>query len=222
MANNLKIGSEIGNQTGLLGQGTLCCFLKKNGTNGVFLFSCWHVLKDNANWNAPVAQPAIVDTNGKTIGSLLQGELTNTIDVGIAQYALPAIGPNPKMAITGQPRAVTAFDALVSTPVKLFGKVCGFKQAVIFQHTIDPPLKYPGNTVRVMQDTFSIAVKDTVTGSFSSPTSDGDSGALVLDMNGIPLGMVIGGDSRLSYAVKFTNIFVPGTAYADYSFITNS
>lgn len=222
MATTLMIGSEIGNQAGNLGQGTLCCFLQKDGSNGMFLLSCWHVLKDNSNWTAPVVQPAIVDANGKTVGSLLQGELTNTIDVGIAQYALPTSKPNPKMAITGQPRAVTAFDALVSTPVKLFGKVCGFKQAVIFHHTIDPPLKYPGNTVRVMQDTFSIAVKDTVTGSFTAPTSDGDSGALVLDMNGIPLGMVIGGDSRLSYAVKFTNIFVPGTTYANYRFITNS
>jgi hypothetical protein len=222
MANNLKIGSEIGNQTGLLGQGTLCCFLKKNSGGGIFLLSCWHVLKDNFNWDAPVANPAIVDTGGHIIGTLLLGQLTNSIDVGIAQYTLPAIKPSPQMAITGQQRAVTAFDALVSTPVKLFGKVCGLKQAVIFHHTIDAPLKYPGNTVRVMQDTFSIAVKDTATGSFSAPTSDGDSGALVLDMNGLPLGMVIGGDGRLSYAVKFTNIFMAGTPYEHFVFITNS
>jgi hypothetical protein len=222
MANNLKIGSEIGNQSGLLGQGTLCCFLKKTGGNGSFLLSCWHVLKDNFNWDGPVANPAIVDTGGNIIGKLLQGELTNSIDVGIAQYTLAVIKPNPQMAITDQQRAVTAFDALVSTPVKLFGKVCGFKQATIFHHTIDAPLKYPDNSVRVMQDTFSLAVKDTATGSFAAPTSDGDSGALVLDMNGLPLGMIIGGDGRLSYAVKFTNIFKAGTPYSDYVFITNS
>jgi hypothetical protein len=222
MAIKIMIGSEIGNQSGALGQGTLCCFLKKNGDAGIYLLSCWHVLKDNVDWEAPPVVKTIVDGNGNPIGSLALGELTNVVDVGIAQLGLPATSPNPQITVTGQPRAVTAFDALVATPVKLFGKVCKLKQATIFHHTIDAPLKYPDGSVRVMADTFSVAVKDTATGKFVAPTSDGDSGALVTDMNGIPLGMIIGGDGTLSYAVKFTNIFTAGTPYADYTFITNA
>jgi hypothetical protein len=222
MAGIMMIGSETGNQTGALGQGTLCCFLKKNGSNSIFLLSCWHVLKDNANWAIPVVQKAIVDSGGSIIGSLVQGELNNLLDVGIAQYTLAAIKANPKIAVTGQQREVTAFDALVSTPVRLFGKVCGLRQATIFHNTIDTPLTYPDKKVHLMKDVFSIALKDTISGKFIAPTSDGDSGALVTDLNGIPLGMVIGGDGRLSYALKFTNIFNPDAAYKDYTFITNS
>lgn len=220
MATTLMIGSEIGNQTGNLGQGTLCCFLKKAGDEANYLLSCWHVLKDNSNWDAPVVQPAIVDSNGKTIGSLLQGELTNTIDVGIAKVTLPTINKNPQLSINGPFREVNIFDSATHTEVKLFGKVCKFKRAVIFMHTVDAPLKYPDGTVRIMKDVFSIGIKDSSSGPYKSPTSDGDSGALVTDTQGIPLGMIIGGDNNLAYAVKFSNIFVPGSAYEGYSFVT--
>ena len=47
----------------------------------------------------------------------------------------------------------------------------------------------------------------------------GDSGAVVTDMNGTPLGMIIGGNGVFSYAVKFTNMFNANKLYSEYSFL---
>lgn len=216
------MGSEISNKSGALGQGTLGCFLKKDGDNNTYLLSCWHVLKDNTDWNAAPLQKTVVDSSGNQIGSVVDGCLTDTIDVGIATYTTLPIDKNPQITITAQQRPVKTFDALMSTPVKLFGKVSKFQQAQIFHHKINVQLEYPDNMMHSFTDIFSISVKDTATGKFIAPTSDGDSGAVVTDMNGVPLGMIIGGNNIFSYAVKFTNIFNPDAPYKDYSFIINA
>lgn len=215
------IGSAIGNQTQVLGQGTLGCFLQKKGDNNKYLISCWHVVKDNTQWNVAPLQKNIIQNNN-VIGAVVDGCLTSTIDVGIATYTQPAIDANPQVSITGQQREVLAFDSAVSTPVKLYGQVCGFKDAIIIHHKINAQLKYPDQLFHKMCDLFSIAVVDSATEQLSAPTSGGDSGAVVTDMDGIPLGMIIGGNGTLSYAVKFTNIMGTSQPYAEYSFITNA
>ena len=67
--------------------------------------------------------------------------------------------------------------------------------------------------MHLMQDVFSIT-KD-----MQTPTKGGDSGAVVTDMNGVPLGMIIGGNGTFSYAVKFTNMFSENKLYNEYSFL---
>jgi hypothetical protein len=216
------IGSEIGNKTGVLGQGTLGCFLEKKGDTKKYFLSCWHVLKDNSQWNIAPLEKTILGSANQQIGTIVEGCLTDKTDVGIATYNLPIIDHNVQLTITGQQRALMTYDALVSTPVQLYGKVCGFKKAQVFHHKINVQLEYPDHLMHTMLDVFSISVKDAVSGKFTAPTSDGDSGAVVTDASGLPLGMIIGGNSTFSYAVKFTNIFNPGTPYADYSFITKT
>jgi hypothetical protein len=142
--------------------------------------------------------------------------------VGIATFINPPIEPNSDIVITAQHRAVKALDAMMGTPVKLYGKVSKLQEAKIYFHKVNVQLEYPGKTLHSFVDLFSISIEDSSTGKFTAPTSPGDSGAVVTDMNGVPLGMVVGGNNVYTYAVKFTNMFDPGMSYSDYSFIINA
>jgi hypothetical protein len=219
-------GSEIANQTGALGTGTLGCEMKKNESDMVYFISCWHVMKDNSNWDvSPIVKNITQSMNGnKTpIGVIEEGFLSHDsdigIDIGIASYINAADAtPNPEFLIAAQHRSVTTFDSLVNTPVKLYGKVCKLKNAQIFHDTINAHIKYPDGVTHLMNDVFSIVSKDPETGRKFSPTTGGDSGTVVTDINGVPLGMIIGGNGNFSYAIKFSNLFDPDKPLKQYFF----
>ena len=207
------VGGEIGNKNHVLGHGTLGCFLRKKESNMNYILSCWHVMKDNTQWDTAIIEKEIIDSSNQVIGSVEQGCLSNTIDVGIAVYNDKTINSNAQFSIKSQHREVKPFDALAGTPVQLFGKVCKLQAAKIFHHKVNAQLKYPDGKMHFINDVFSI------TNNMQSPTSGGDSGAVVTDMNGTPLGMIIGGNGVFSYAVKFTNMFNDNTPYSEYSFL---
>lgn len=213
-------GGEIANKATGANRGTLGCFLKKQGTDALYVLSCWHVMKDNTRFREEIIQKEIVEfADGKstTIARVVEGCLSDHpsagIDIGIAQCLDQTVRPNAHFKINTQHRPITAFDALTDTAVQLYGKVSGLQHATIFHHTLSIQLKYEDGNLYTMNDVFSITKADK-----TSPTSSGDSGAVVTDMNGTPLGMIIGGNSKLSFAVKFTNIFDANKPYHQYSF----
>ena len=59
---------------------------------------------------------------------------------------------------------------------------------------------------RSFEDLFSLTVFHD-DGSKHGPSDPGDSGSVVVDSAGHPLGVIIGGDDLYSYAAKFSNIF---------------
>ncbi len=221
----LREGSEIRNESRELGSGTLGAFMRRKKDQHLYFISCWHVMKDNSLWTMPPAKRNIIgsDTNGPvTIGYLqegyLSGRLDPGVDIGIARYTPGTVVPgNPAFAVKGQHREVTNYDAVINTPVRLYGKVSGMQSAKIYLDSMDITMKYPGGEERTLNDVFLLIV---VTGekSGSAPATSGDSGAMVLDENGIPLGMIVGGNDYYSFASKFTNIFSQNNAYSDYYF----
>jgi hypothetical protein len=214
-------GAEIANQTVLLGSGTLGCHLKKRGSDDLFFLSCWHVMKDNARWNETPKNTTII-SGGKPLGRIVRGFLSHHpatgMDAAIAQYTtITDAVSNPDFIIKKQYRAVTPFDFAVSTPVTLCGKVSGVIKAAVFHDTINARIKYPDGKTYLMNDVFSI-VLDGDLGGKKLPTTHGDSGAVVIDEKGAPLGMVIGGGGNFSYAIKFTNLFEEDKPFKDYFF----
>lgn len=206
-------GAEIANISKELGHGTLGCFLKKKGSDANYILSCWHVMKDNADWSTAIRRKEVIDDKNKVIAAVEQGCLADTIDVGIALCNDKVLTVNNDFIIRSQHREVVAFDALVSTDVKIFGKVCKLQMATVFHHKINIRLKYPDGKMHFIQDVFS------VTRNLHAPTTGGDSGAVVMDMNGTPLGMIIGGNSNFSYAIKFSNMFNENMLYNEFSFL---
>jgi hypothetical protein len=216
-----KVGDGIGNTSGQLGAGTLGCFLRKEGSTQRYMLSCWHVMKDNAEWRASIVETDIIDERSKkVIGTVEQGCLSDCIDAGIALVNSTDVQPtNIDYPIKAQHREVTVFDALVKTPVRLIGKVSGTKDARIFHHKIDAAIKYADGHVYLLEDVFSISVLDENRDPATSPTSSGDSGAVLIDNNNIPVGMIIGGNDRFSYAVKFSNMFDKNKPFQEFSFL---
>ncbi|MEP6725872.1 MAG: hypothetical protein ABJC98_08655 [Bacteroidota bacterium] len=216
-------GDEIFNQNSPSRSGTLGCLFQKEDSDLTYFISCWHVMKDNIKWDEKVSVATIIATGGKAIGQIQEGFLSHDtetgIDIGIASFInQDDASANPQFTITAQHREVTAFDALVSTPVKLCGKISKLKNAEIFLDKVNAHIKYPDGVIRLMNDVFSITAKDATTGRNAAPTEGGDSGAVVTDINGIPLGMIIGGNGNFSYAIKFSNLLKKDGPLKEYSF----
>lgn len=218
-------GAEIFNQNDALRTGTLGCHLQKDDSVNTYFISCWHVMKDDTNWHGSLRETTIVQETaalGRVEDGFLSHDTETGVDVGIARYNNDTDAmSNPGFIITAQHRAVTEFDAVVRTKVKLFGKVCQFREAEIFLHEVNAHIKYPDGNMHLMNDVFSITIKDPVTGDKKAPSSEGDSGAIVTDVNGVPLGMIIGGSSHYSYAMKFSNIFTRTGPLKEYRFKIN-
>jgi hypothetical protein len=221
MVHLAKSGSEIANETQALGSGTLGCHLKRKGSNDLYFISCWHVMKDNSKWDEAPLNSTIV-TNGAALGRIEKGFLSHHpqigIDIAVAKYNNASDAePAPNFVITSQHRAVTARDFVLQTRVRVLGKVSGLKDAKIFHNRINARIKYPDGKVYLMNDVFSITSEDGQ-GNKRPPTTQGDSGAVVIDEKGTPLGMIIGGSGIFSYAVKFSNLFDEDKPLNDFFF----
>ena len=214
-------GGEIENNNGGNGSGTLGCFLRKKDSADLFLLSCWHVLKANSDWSGSLGDPDIKDNSGTKIARITDGMLTDKFDVGIAQCHSTAPlqnKDNSNLGITKPWRKVTIADAVHEFKVQFTGKVNQTKDAVIYNHRVKKFLRYPDNH-HLLLDLFSITIYD-VNKNPTSPSSQGDSGSVVVGIDGCPLGILIGGDDKFSYVAKFSNFLDEDTTYRNYSIIS--
>jgi hypothetical protein len=213
-------GSEIGNISKANGFGTLGCFIKKKSSHRVYLLSCWHVLKADSDWWGSPGRLEIIDVNGSEIARITDGTLSNTFDVGIAlcNDTAPFRDINHKLKISKDWREVEPADSVNEIPVHFCGKVSGHKKAVVYNHKVEKSLTYPDNRNYILTDLFSITHYDEEDNP-TSPSVEGDSGSVVVDEDGCPLGILIGGDDKFSYIIKFSNFLAEATPYRDYSII---
>jgi hypothetical protein len=219
-------GGRIANISRALGSGTLGAYLKKSTDNLTYFISCWHVMADSTNLQASIDpnSASIIDStpagSSPVIGKVVDGALGPNFDTGIAVNTIPGFVPsntNGAFAIKKQYRAVNAYYEAVSTPVIISGMVSGVVNANIYKYLVNPTLPYPDGNSYTVYDLFSMVLPG---GGALPPTTNGDSGAIVIDASdGSPLGMIIGGRDNYSYAMKFPNIFDPTKPYNGYSFI---
>lgn len=217
VSHDLAAGDEIKNTTGANGPGTLGCFVKKQASADIFLMSCWHVLKADGNWWQNTGSRIIVDGSSKPVGIVTEGTIADSFDVGFAQYTIvPAPGGINNPGIKKNWRTVTSDDAMNSTPVQFKGNVTTDGKGYMWNESVDVPIQY--NDKIVLTDLFCIVDYDAQNNIVKS-AHRGDSGALIMDMNGCPLGILIAGDDKYTYAAKFSNFLAAGKPYSEYSII---
>jgi len=216
-------GGGIANKNLPNNQGTLGALLTRTDSAKTFILSCWHVMKDDHQLANAIIEKDILDimAGGKPVIAEVEDGFFSAdagIDVGIAACT-DVVTANASVVIKTQHRPVDAFDSFNGTPVELFGFASKKQKGTIFHHKANVRITYPGQIDYLVKDVFTITFKDPATGNAKSPTTGGDSGAVVVDGNGAPLGMIIGGNDVFSYAIKFTNIFASKLhSFSHYSF----
>lgn len=210
------IGGTLINKTKVNGRGSLGCFLVKNNAAPQYLMSCWHVLKGDRNWDVH-AGPDIITDGVREIARLVDGCLSSNMDVGFAELQ----GSGFTNGFTKGWRVVDKEDVNQQMKVKFHGSHSGpVEGAYIFNDsvTITGGLEYPDAVRRVLVDMFSITIL--IDGVLTSPSKKGDSGALVLDDNDVPIGILVGGDQLFTYIAKFSNILAADGIFREYKLLT--
>ena len=206
-------GATIKNKTEVNGKGSLGCFFTRRDTNKYYLASCWHVLKGNTDWYEQTGEKSVLDNANKPLGIVVDGTLTQHFDAGFAELIDVKKPSNTKAGIKKNFRPVTINDAFDETVVSFKGKT-----AVIFNNRLSKEIEYADGCTRELKDLFSLTKYEN--GNRTAPSVAGDSGAVVVDKAGYPLGMVVGGDGEFTYVVKFSNIISSDSIYDEYSVIT--
>ncbi|MEP7318165.1 MAG: hypothetical protein ABI921_05480, partial [Panacibacter sp.] len=214
VTHDLQFGNTISNETFINGKGTLGCFVKTD--NAVYLVSCWHVLKGNHDWHHISGPSQIRDSEDKNIAILTDGSLTNIFDIGFAKITDVQ---NVSNGFKNAWRSVTKADAFAETDVSFSGSSSGRNiDAKIYKNIVKEKwLKYPDNMFRKLEDLFSITRYEG--DKRVSPSKAGDSGSLVIDKNGFPLGIIVGGDDEFTYVCKFSNILDKDCIYKEYNIL---
>jgi hypothetical protein len=213
-------GQTILNLGNVNGVGTLGCFVIKEGSGKNYLLSCWHVLKGNFDYTSATGPAEIKNYNDVQIARIEAGALTNSIDVGFAALISSEKVSNDSLNIKKNWRLVMPEDAFDETPVVFKGATSGNpKKASIYQNSTEATLKYPNGNHYHLQDLISLTAYDD-SGEKSAPSEPGDSGAVVIDADGSPLGVVIGGDDLYTYVAKFSNIISENAIYSEYKILT--
>jgi hypothetical protein len=215
----IKCGDTIFNENAINGIGTAGCFLTRAGSSKFYLMSCWHVLKGDKDWNNTGSSSLkIMDKDRKQVATLVEGRLTDNFDVGFAELISTDKVDNATINLKFNWRVVNATDAFNETPVKFIGATSGLQEAVIYKNIAGKKLDYPDGDSYDLQDLFSIT-KFGPDGTLTSPSDKGDSGAVVVDDRGYPLGLIAGGDEEFTYVAKFSNIFSTGSIFQEYKIL---
>jgi hypothetical protein len=208
---HLSGGDTIKNQSTGIGWGTLGCFAKnKNDTVKNYLMSCWHVLQHKGD---------TIKSGTNNVATVVDGTITPTMDIGFAEITVTGQFNNQLIGITQDCRTVTLNDAENETPVFFKGGSSKLQSdVVIYNHAPDDQKIYHPDTGThyVMSDLFSITRYAPNTRTPTSPSKRGDSGSVVVDKEGHPIGVVVGGDGSFTYAVKLSNVFALNSPYHAY------
>lgn len=206
---HLSGGDTIVNQNSF---GTLGCFVKnKKATDKNYLMSCWHVLK----------HPNDMIDSGINTGAakVIEGTISPTMDIGFAEILISGSFDNKSIKISQDCRTVTVDDAKKERMVFFHGAFLDKQSnAVIYNHVVNDQKIFHSDSGQnhVMNDLFSITRYKPNTKIPESPSSKGDSGAVVVDQEGYPIGVVVGGDESFTYVVKLSNVFASNSPYCTY------
>jgi len=214
----ISCGDTIYNESAINGIGTAGCFLSRFDSQKNYLMSCWHVLKGDKDWNNSSSLSMILDKDKNKIARIVDGCLTDRFDVGFAELLSKEKVDNAGIKIKFNWREVLVTDAYNETPVSFIGATSGYKDAVIYKNIVEKKLDYPDGGSYKLLDLFSITIYDK-NGRFTSPSDKGDSGAVVVDNMGYPLGLIVGGDDAFTYVAKFSNILSSESIFREYRLI---
>lgn len=198
----------VANKVNVNGWGSAGCIVEDEFSPQKFLLSCFHVLNGSRRWDAIEGSKEIVADAAQTIANDYDGYLTQYLDVARAlvtddtakEYVRKF--PSPKSC-----KDVSPGDVFV-TNVAINGARSGSITGTIVNDSMPYHFDYKVSATEAISheidDLFAISHMD-INGNVSSITQEGDSGSLVVS-DGNVLGMVVGGDSQYTYAMKMTRI----------------
>ncbi|MBA4053587.1 MAG: hypothetical protein C0490_02645, partial [Marivirga sp.] len=201
----------IHHRSGNLAEGSFGCVLKRKDTGTFHILSCWHVMKD---LSSSVDTSSIIDDHlDHELGDRWAGGIHGAFDYGIARCLIGAsINTNEMlntaMGLPGLPlkfRAVIQPDIDNQIDIKFVDFLSGqplLVTGVIFTDSQQVEIDYPDKT-RVVKDILVLTQSRIQQTAISRP---GNSGAVIFDNRNKAIGMIIGGDSNFTYAIKISNI----------------
>jgi hypothetical protein len=198
----------VANKSNVNGWGSAGCIVEDEFSSQKFLLSCFHVLNGSRRWDAIEGSKEIVANAAQTIANDYDGYLTQYLDVARALVTDDTAkvylqkSPNPTCS-----KDVGPGDVFV-TNVTISGARSGSITGTIVNDSLPYHFDYDISATEAISheidDLFAISHMD-INGNVSSVTQEGDSGSLVVS-DGNVLGMVVGGDSQYTYAMKMTRI----------------
>ncbi len=209
----------ISNKSGKNGYGSLGVVLNKKSTGEKYFISCWHVLKGDTNYDFNDKELTITANDGN-IGERKSGGIAGPLDIGLAKE----LNPSELLKIQERIRTglgftslgyrnVTNADLIKNTRIVYFDSTKSIKQyGLIYSEAGEVEIKY-SDKFRTVED---ILVLTSSVDSPKSISSGGNSGSVIFDETGTALGMIIGGDSLFTYAIKLQHVF---QMYPDYEII---
>jgi hypothetical protein len=201
-APSLSVCNDI-NINALNGWGTITGIIQDSKTKTKLLLSCAHVLQGNNTNGAINGSSVISDGNKTTIGKLKYYLQTSMYDIAWAEVSNKAY-LNGAFDIQ-KPRFVNSNDADVLLQVTMNGAISGMQTGRLWNVNASDVFNFPGGQVEMYN---LIKITDiSNTGARKTISTGGDSGALIRDMNGVPIAMVVGGNDEFTYAIKLYDIF---------------
>jgi hypothetical protein len=186
-------------------QGTICCRVQDNSGNQ-FLLTCSHVMTGGSSTNSfgEITPPVAAEVGGFPNFQFTWAKCDINYDMALLA---PGDGSFSYVISPGKPRALTAKDlskTITIVPqggVKKTGKVVNYCSKDLI------PIKY---TDRFSGMANLIVLANVITNDdqidYQTLSAPGDSGACVYDEANNPVGMIIAGDQKFSYAISLTQI----------------
>jgi hypothetical protein len=194
------------------GSGSFGCVLHREIDKSFHILSCWHVMKDLSMPENSSAK--ILDHKRNKLAVLWAGNIREAYDYGIARCVNTAsiqsnelleehlgLKKDEKLKF----RAVRRVDIDGMIPihyVNFLGENPAKKSGVLFTDSSEVDIEY-ADKVRTVKDILVLTKSPTERLSISEP---GNSGSVIFDESHNALGMIIGGDSKFTYAIRLSNV----------------
>lgn len=186
-------------------KGTICCMvqtpdkLKK-------LVTCSHVMMNGGGYNnsGQLSKQVPSNIDGQPDGHFVWAKRNAVLDMALLQCDINQFvyQVQPK-----KERALSPDDLMKK--VKIVRQGGNVVESRIINHCIAGgiPINYDGQNLSIFNliRLANVTIDGNVT-TYSPPTQQGDSGACVYDMLDSPIGMIIAGDEKYSYAVAITRM----------------
>jgi hypothetical protein len=200
---------QISNMSGLNVHGTLGCILRNKNSNSLHFLSCWHVMKGDTEYDKEDSFTGIMDDSNKShIGDRWSGGIQDSLDYAIAKYHFDSLERNNwlKRELTFNSirySTVTSQQINHQIPIRYFDILNKKRvEGRIYTDSASVEIRYL-DKYREVKD-LMLLTDPTFNLTISQP---GNSGSVIFDNDGNALGMIIAGDNKYTYAIKFSNLF---------------
>jgi hypothetical protein len=202
----LNLGSKISNKNTPGNTGTLGCLVKKKGSNSAdrFILTCFHsVVEAGKGFTFSHSQDTIEvlspNSSGKPLGKAVEAERNAVVDGALIKIekAQLSLFQNSIPGGRGRPlgeRTVNNTDVENNVVVKMYGAESGGTAGKVISVFADVSIKY-SDGLHTLYNLMAITNNGTA---ISQP---GDSGACVMDADNNLVGILVAGNSSVSYAI---------------------